>query len=224
MKTTFQKLVIALAFLGSLTLVPFGVYAADNEVGLVLSYSTINEDGVENGFGYGISYTRVIMPNVAVEAGIERKTFDLEDVDGDITAMPILVTGQYRFKAMGAVRPWIGGGIGYYINDIDDSFIEDEADLLTEEECTDFGLDCEYSASVDLDNALGFHLGVGADYLLTDSLALAMGLEYRFISADAEFSFDCTGTDCVLGLGDLSTTEDTDLGGFDLNLGIKYIF
>lgn len=226
MKTTFQQVVVYIGLLVGLILVPVGVYAADNEVGLSLSYSTVNDDGFDNGFGYGINYARAIMSNVAVEVGIDRKTFDITEMymKGDVTTMPIRITGQYLFEPMGAIRPWLGGGIGYYLNEIDESAF-DEAAALGTEDCDDLGFDCAFSTNADLNNGLGFHLGGGADYLINDNFALTIGLEYRIISPDLEVSLSCSGTDCGEFEGDfLDIGGDIDLGGFDLKIGAKYMF
>src|SRR3989304_3770117 len=63
MNTTFRQFFVYMVLLVGLILVPVGVSAADNEVGVSVSYSTVNEEGFDNGFGFGINYTRAIMPN-----------------------------------------------------------------------------------------------------------------------------------------------------------------
>ncbi len=223
MKTTFWQFVVYMVLLVGLILVPVGVYAADNEVGVSVSYSTVNEEGFDNGFGFGINYTRAIMPNAAVEIGVDRKTFDLE-LGGSVTTMPIRITGLYRLEPMGTIRPWVGGGVGYYLNEIDASII-DEVINEANDACDVGGLDCSFSGSSDLKDAFGFHLGAGADYPINDKFALTLGLEYRIVSADAEMSLSCSGTDCgfIEDSIDLST-EKGDLGGFDLKIGAKYMF
>lgn len=227
MKTTFRQFVVYMVLLVGLVLVPVGVHAADNEVGVSVSYSTVNEEGFDNGFGFGINYTRAIMPNAAVEVGIDRKTFDLEVGGASVTTMPIRITGLYRFEQMGTIRPWVGGGVGYYLNETDASFI-DEAINEVNDICDVGGLDCSYSGSADLKDAFGFHLVGGADYPINEKFALTLGLEYRIVSADPETKFSCSGSDCTPLIEDELTSfageGSSDLGGFDLKIGVKYMF
>jgi len=225
MKTCISKINIVLVafvvFMG-MTIGPKFVHAGDNELGVNLAYSTVKEDGLKNGFGFGINYARVIVPTFAIEAAFEYKKFEIEDSSEDITSMPIRFTGQYRFAPMGAVRPWVGAGVGYYLNDISADPISSVVNDLNAT-CDEMGLDCTYSGSSDLKNSFGFHLGGGMDYLFNENVALSLGIEYRIVKADFESSVSCAGNDCVPE-ETFSATDKVDLGGIDAKIGVKYLF
>lgn len=230
MKFTMGKIALLMLILVPIGLVvsPKAALSGESEVGVGLMYSSISEDGRDNGFGLGLSYAREILPGVAVEGEFDYKQFDFKgdtangSIAGDINTFPIRVTGQYRFGSAGSVKPWLGAGVGYYFNkvDLDTDPEQDVADLL-DADCSATALDCNYSVPTELKDALGFHVGGGLDFPLKD-VTLSIALEYRFLTSDLEREFTCSGVDCDTSLTGPIPDESIDLGGIDIRFWLKY--
>jgi len=202
--------------------------AGENEVGVGLMFSTISEDGSDNGFGLGLSYAREILPGIAVEGEFDYKKFDFKGdtengrIAGDITTFPIRIAGQYRFGSTGSVKPWLGAGLGYYFNkaDLDTDPEKNVADLLNAD-CSASALDCSYSVPTELKDALGFHIGGGLDFPLKE-VTFSIALEYRFLTSDLEREFTCSGIETFFEHGFLLLQRNRDLGGIDIKFWLRY--
>jgi len=164
------------------------VYAAgpNNYVGVKLGafFPNSDSDGLENfktGFNGEIDYGYKFIPNFALEAGVGwYSAVDKDNSDIKVTVVPVTLT------AIGILPidqiDLIGGvGLGYYS-------AKAEAPGFSEDK-----------------GAVGYHLLIGADYNLTNEVAL--GLEGKWFQSKPKFN-----------------DTDTDVGGIDLNLGVKYRF
>ena len=115
--------------------------------------------------------------------------------EGEITQIPVLLTTRFHYPNSSIFTPYVGLGIGYYFNDYSET------------------INPKYAVSVDLENALGFHVVAGAEAFLTDCLSL--DVETKYVSHSPDFSFE-TAT---------STWYDSwDLDAFSASFGVKYYF
>lgn len=172
-------------------------------------YSPQSDDleDFDTGFNGGISYGRYFHPNFALELGVgyfeTEATFTgfapilgIVGEEDEITAIPLTLTakGTYPTKY---VEPYVLGGIGLY-------FVSVESDLSIG--FFEFSLD-------DDDTVFGFHLGLDANFNITERLFI--GVEGKYLWAEAEFE------DSVLGI---PVELDADLEGFTVtgNVGFRF--
>jgi outer membrane protein W len=117
---------------------------------------------------------------------------------GELTQIPLLLTGQYHFTAGEKVRLYAGLGIGYYLNDMDEG---------------DFFFGAPSGVEAFADDALGYHVAAGMEYFLAENVALNLGLKYVWL--DVDIGFDGAGYD---------EKESTSLNAFVTGVGVKYYF
>lgn len=149
------------------------------------AYMPQDEDLDDGGFGAGLAgelaVGRRFTPMFAAELGVGHfrsssdaiTIFDPDvgdvSVDFDLAVTPILATAKLLLPA-GALEPYALAGAGLYMA-----------------EMTGNASVGGMSASVsDKDNVFGFHLGAGAAINVTP--AASLGLELRYVIANAEFS------------------------------------
>lgn len=149
------------------------------------AYMPQGEDLDDLGFGAGLAgelaVGRRFTPMFAAEVGVGHfrsssdaiTIFDPDvgdvSVDFDLAVTPILATAKLLLPA-GALEPYALAGAGLYLA-----------------EMTGKASVGGMSASVsDKDNVFGFHLGAGAAIAVTP--AASLGLELRYVIANAEFS------------------------------------
>ena len=150
------------------------------------AYMPQDEDLDDAGFGAGVAgevaIGRRFTPMFAAELGVghfrsssDAVTFFDPDVGGDVSVdfdiavTPIVATAKLLLPA-GALEPYALAGAGVYLAEMTGN-------------ATVGGM----SASVsDKDNVFGFHLGAGAAIHVTP--AASLGLELRYVIANAEFS------------------------------------
>lgn len=129
----------------------------------------------------------------------------VERVDTNLTIIPILLTAQLHFLAEpGAVDPYLGIGGGYYRiprNSI-------PYDAPPQSPLQDF--------RAELDNAFGFHAGLGINIKLSDVLAFTVDTRYAVAKTNIHFKSS---------IGSLTPDVETlHLTGFVTTLGMKYYF
>lgn len=108
---------------------------------------------------------------------------------GELRTIPILITGRFHFLAEDSgFDPYAGLGVGYYLNDFDARGADD----------------------VDIDNAVGFHLNVGANLRITSALSVALDARYVVAQADA----DAGG----------GTSAEVSLNSIVATAGVRYSF
>jgi len=173
-------------------------------------YSPQSDDleDFDTGFNGEISYGRYFHPNFALELGIGY--FETEGTSSgfypilggwrekdEITAIPLTLTAKGIYPTQ-YVDLFGGVGIGLY-------FASGEADLST----TALGP----LSFDDDDTVFGFHLGLGANFNITERLFV--GVEGKYLWAEAEFE------DTVFGI---PVELDADLEGFTVtgNVGFRF--
>ncbi len=160
---------------------------------------------VEEDIALGLNFTYIVIPQFSLELTWHYFETDIEKDGaalGEINSLPLLLTAQYRIIPEGPVVPYVGVGVGYYINDLD---VKSEARAQAKA--------ANISYPTDIDNSLGLHLNAGLDWFLTESFALNLDARYLFSEADIE------------GQGTSSDTSDEiDLDSLLIGAGVKVYF
>ena len=194
---------------------------SDASVGGVVRSVDISSD---EDFGYGLAIGRSLIETDSgsffIELGYQDSENDVEGINfngnnfsdsagtaaGDLSVETLSLTAIYRFNT-GKFKPYLGFGIGY----------------------TDADLDIRYGGSVngpagsppfinDSDSAFSVQYRVGAEYSITDNIAILA--EYRYLDAD-DINVNRTGG----GPGGLATTsQEGDFSQESYILGLKYSF
>lgn len=138
----------------------------------------------DNGPSLEVSFGRRINPNLALELGIGwyKTEWDDSDIDAEVSVVPVTATVKGILPLMNdRLDLFAGAGVGYYF------------------------AEAEVEGSDDSGSAFGYHLLVGADYKLTN--AVAIGAEARWFWTEPEFD-----------------GEDIQVGGATYSLALKYSF
>ena len=131
-------------------------------------------DDFDNGFNGEAAFGAYISENLALEIGIDRFKTDSTVSAGttktkvEIETMSVLLLSLKGFYPIGNFEPYLFGGAGYY---------SVQADL----DIKDPGFSGSGSDTV---NALGWHLGLGANYNITPRIFV--GAEAKYLWAEPE--------------------------------------
>jgi len=118
-----------------------------------------------------------------------------------LTMIPILLTAQYHPGEDNApFDPYIGLGVGYYINSAS----------ATSEAKAASGVS---NYKVEADDSVGFHLAVGANMKVSSVVAFVVDARYAL-----------TSTDLTVKGGGLSDTDSFNVNGLVVTFGVKYLF
>lgn len=140
---------------------------------------------------------------VGGEIAVDRIVVDLKtDIDkGDLRMIPILLTAHWH--PLPEERPldlYLGAGVGYYLNSAHAS-----------SEARDLASPLGYSLRAD--DAVGFHLAVGANIKASSAFAFVVDARYAFMS-----------TDLKIDEGPFTDSSNLDLNGLIITGGVKYLF
>ena len=134
--------------------------------------------------------------------------FSKHDVDGkgslaglgeiaDTWIFPPVVTLQYHFDGMGAVKPYVGAGVQYI------HFFSEGT-----------GANALGASSVDIDDAFGFALQAGADLALGDGWYLNADVKKVWLNTDVTWNNTALGT----------IEGDVDIDPWIISAGVGYRF
>ena len=132
-----------------------------------------------------------------VETDVELSVLGLSGNVGQLTQVPVLLTGRIHFSTSSKVSPYLGGGVGYYFNDFD-----------SERVITEFLYGP--GADIDVDESIGYHVAGGVEVFVSDNAAINLDLRYVWNEIDAEINLS--------GFGD----EELDVDAFIAGLGFKF--
>lgn len=165
-------------FLAS-SLVSFGVNANDYNWIIRTTITNINPDAdsnaldldIEDDTSVGVDITRFFTPNiaanlVAIFTTHEAKSSACGGSCGSFDLLPPILTAQWHFIPDGKIRPYASAGLNF-------NFISDETGTLD-------------AIDTDIDNEVGYVLGAGVDYALTDTLALNFDVKYIFLEVNVD--------------------------------------
>ena len=149
---------------------------------------------------------------------IEYRDFDqvIPTLAGDITEIPVSLTGIVRFRKDSPLNPYIGLGAGIIFAEMEQSGeleeLNERLDSLRVVGITDeFGNDLTSQADVinrangtikarhpihvDVEDAFEWHAAAGAEYFFNDRISMVFDVRYMF--ADQVIDFDLAGEDQV---------------------------
>lgn len=117
---------------------------------------------------------------------------------GELSMTPIMLTARFHIPNQTPIVPYLGAGIGYYVND----FSQNRALWGSE--------------NLDIKNSFGFHLNAGAELFFTQKKDFSLNVDLKYLWSTADVDYNGP----VLGTG----TEDVRLDSFVASVGIKYFF
>jgi hypothetical protein len=171
-----------------------GFYQSDSAFNTNLDFKNPTVVGVTAGIRQG---------HLGAELSVDWISMNLEsDIKAaELTTTPILLTMQFHpIEEAATVDPYVGLGVGYYIN---------SARASSEAKASSGFSDYK----VAMDNSVGFHLSVGANMKVSSALAFVIDARYAFTNADLT----------VKG-GGISSTDTLSVNGVVVTAGIKYLF
>jgi opacity protein-like surface antigen len=174
-----------------------GFYQSDDVFDTNLDFKNPTVVGVTAGIRQG---------HLGAELSVDWISMNLEsDIkQAKLTTTPILVTFQFHPAEEDAtIDPYLGLGVGYYINSASAS--SEAKNVAASLGVPDY--------KVEVDNAVGFHLGVGANMKVSSALAFVIDARYAFMNTDFR----------VKGTG-LSDSDTLSVNGFVVTAGLKYFF
>ncbi len=184
-------------------------------VGVELGYNKIADASVPNqvatdaefdgSFLFGGTGSYFFTDYFSMEMTLDYTKTDVDEIQsgvstamGEMTQIPWLLTGRFHYPNASIVSPYIGGGVGYYFNNFDES----NAWLI------------KTKTNVDPENNFGFHLNGGVEVFATDNVAIDCDLKYTWTSADFEVS----------KAGKVLSKDSIDLDTFTGTVGLKFYF
>ena len=174
---------------------------------------------VDEELGYGAMAKLAISHRFWVQFAADAFTFTGELVEpdfkitADLETIPLTATVLFDFVSReNTIRPYIGAGIGYYLNDFDD----------VRQSTFGFLIDLKDYADFEADNGFGWHLCAGLDWFVTNNLAINAEVLYRQIEYDWEIITSAFG---LSELGeDISDSGSDDLDGWAALVGVSLFF
>jgi len=136
----------------------------------------------DEGTMYGLNITYFFNKYFSTELSIDHIETDL-DISGtwygaaktqnvgEITQIPVLLTGRLHIPINNSISPYVGAGVGYYFNDYDP---KDAADKAT------------------ADDSFGFHANAGVEFFLAENYAVNLDLKYVWNDVDFQDPDDTT--------------------------------
>lgn len=228
MKRIFHAVIMTATLLGFLFVAGIGSQAkaegieGKSGIGLNLMFAMpsgeISSGGMafsseaDSAVGYGLDYTYGLSKEYALNISIDKSSHDIKDSGMtfetvDITTLAVI--GQYRYD-MGAseLSPYVGFGLGY--SSVKHSLSSDAKFVL----CDDEDNHCSIDGG---DSSIALLINAGADYFITDNVAIAIEGRYTYSTASPELQFNDT-------FFEYTESYDLDLSRIDLRGGLKYYF
>ena len=131
---------------------------------------------------YGLNVTYFFHKYFSTELSVDYAKGDLwvsgtfkgvatDEIDGEFTQIPVLLTGRLHIPVNNIVSPYVGAGVGYYFNDFDP---KDAADKAT------------------ADDSFGFHANAGVEFFFAENYAVNLDLKYVWNDVDFQDPDDPT--------------------------------
>ncbi len=180
-------------------------------IGINGGYAIFSDDQLDGGVSVGLSvlynFTKAL--RVELKGSYEKSAAEYSAdglYGGDLTSTALMLSLQYQFELSPKFKPYLGAGVGYYLN----SFVVDDG--LT-------WITLGFNIEDEVDSVVGFHFGLGADFFLNPSFAL--NLDARYCIASLKGTYTITGiTSGISNSGDI----EGDLNHIVVGAGIKYMF
>ena len=183
--------------------------------GARVSYLKYNDDSLfgsdfepDGAAGFGINYTYIYDYYISFEFSADYIKTDTELNDfgppypfdvGDLTQIPILITGRLHPFVSNRITPYFSAGLGYFFNHIDSN--RNTAETLSSVS----------GARFDVTDSFAGFVGGGVEVFLSDNYALNLDLKYIWTQFEVE-------------LIPVSQDVELDVDPFVAGLGFKYYF
>jgi len=155
---------------------------------------------------FGLNYTCLFNNYSSLELSIDyiRTDVQFEALGyslnmGELTQIPVLLTLRLHPGVSTKVKPYLGVGVGYYLNSFDTNSFN--ASLI-------YGT----GAEIDVDDSFGFHVSAGVEFFIAENYSFNLDLKYLLNKADAKVN--------VSGF----TTEEMSMDALVVGVGLKYYF
>ncbi len=135
-----------------------------------------------------------------VETDVDLESFGIALNIGEMEQVPILLTARTHFSTNPKINPYLGIGVGYYLNDFDLS------GLMLSVLPTGYELDP--------DDSFGFHINGGVEIFFDEHFAFNLDLKYIWNETDVQEKVP----------GYLTEEFSVDLDTFYAGVGFKYYF
>jgi len=119
---------------------------------------------------------------------------------GEMEQIPILLTVRTHFSTNPKVNPYLGFGVGYYLNDFNVSGLVASV--------------APPGAELDPDDSIGFHVGGGVEIFFNENFAFNFDLKYIWNETDFEDKAP----------GYTTAEYSIDLDAFYVGVGLKFYF
>jgi outer membrane protein len=186
----------------------FGARVAliDYEEDSYVVYGIEVDEDPDDAFMYGLNLTYYLhryfsleLSGDYVKTDVQLNALGLTGDAGELTQVPVLLTGRIHFSTNPKASLYLGGGVGYYFNDFD-----------SERVMTEFIYGA--GAEIDVDDSVGYHVAGGAEYFLSDNFAV--NLDFKYMWNEIEAGVNVPGF----------TDETFDANAFVAGLGFKVYF
>jgi outer membrane protein W len=174
-------------------------------------YALPSESAYEGGFVFGGDFAYLVNKNLAVVLGFYRYQSKIEGspeglTTGKLTSLPISLGIQGRYPVGERLVPYAAAGVAYHFNTFKlCQMCQDQWDALG------------FDVREEVENALGFQVGVGLDYQITDYIDLNLDVRYQFLKGSGSWSM----TDQFGGPGLSGSLEDLNFNALILRIGAK---
>lgn len=125
---------------------------------------------------------------------------------GTLNVIPLQLSLQYRLKLSPRWIPYLGAGVGYYLN----NFSVENNDIWRE---------LGFEITEDVDSSFGYHAGVGFDYFFSNRMAFNIDVRYCFTKLTDTYNITEVGS----GISHNGEIEK-DFNFAYFGAGLKFLF
>ena len=180
-------------------------------LGLEAGYVIPSEDNFGKAPAFGLSFFYSFSKQFRLELKGYFSPIDVENNPeglsaGTLNVIPLQLSLQYRFSIGRRFIPYVGAGVGYYVNNFS---------VQNNDQWQNLG----FNINEEVDSVFGFHFGAGIDYFIKSNMAVNIDIRYCI----ASFNGSYTITEEVSGISHGGNIEG-DLNHIFLGIGIKFLF
>jgi outer membrane autotransporter protein len=215
-----KSILMAVNLLWLMAIVFCGGLFADSEtssqgktmgLGLEAGYVMPSEDNFGKAPAFGLSFFYSLSKQFRVE--LKGCFFPTEVGNnpeglsaGTLNVIPLQLSLQYRLRISRRFIPYLGAGVGYYLNNFS---------VENNDQWQNLGFDI----SEEVDSVFGYHFGAGIDYFIKPNMAVNIDVRYSIASFDGSFTI----TEEVSGISHGGNIQG-DLNHLSFGAGIKFLF
>lgn len=180
-------------------------------LGLEAGYVTPSEDNFGKAPAFGLSFFYSFSKQFRVELKGYISSIDVENNPeglsaGTLNVIPLQLSLQYRFNISRRFIPYVGAGVGYYLNNFS---------LENSDQWQNLG----FNINEEVDSVFGYHFGAGIDYFIKSNMAVNIDIRCCIASFDGSYTI----TEEVSGISQGGNIEG-DLNHISFGVGIKFLF